>query len=278
MNAYIFFENGIIAVRAGPEAAPALKGIADDVASRLNELKDLWDQGDFLLTEAQAVIDLASAFDNSLDSVVAVGSLAFGIGLGIAVGGVGVAGVVGVFIIGVAGDYLYTKAAESAKNIGSQAGEALFDLIPPGTIDAAANNAWNAAINWRPAGRDPLAIDLDGDGIETVGIGSTPTLFDHGADGIKTGTGWLKGDDAWLVRDIDGNGTIDTGRELFGVDTLIETTTTVDGAQYNVTRTASTGFEALQGQMLHEALKYFPCRSSCEKRAASSIKTHAKIN
>lgn len=49
--------------------------------------------------------------------------------------------------------------------------------------------------------RDPLAIDLDGDGIETVGVGTNPILFDHNADGIRTGTGWVTGDDAWLALD-----------------------------------------------------------------------------
>jgi Ca2+-binding RTX toxin-like protein len=88
-------------------------------------------------------------------------------------------------------------------------------------IDAVINSKWRSAIT--PPRRDPLAIDLDGDGIETVGIPTTgiPILFDHDADGVKTGTGWLKGDDAWLVLDRDGNGTIDSGRELFGVDTTI---------------------------------------------------------
>ncbi|MGH7455336.1 MAG: hypothetical protein ACRENG_28545, partial [bacterium] len=69
---------------------------------------------------------------------------------------------------------------------------------------------------------DPLAIDLDGDGIETAGInGASTVLFDHNADGLKTGTGWLKGDDAWLVRDLNGNGTIDSGAEMFGDQTLL---------------------------------------------------------
>jgi hypothetical protein len=69
--------------------------------------------------------------------------------------------------------------------------------------------------------RDPLALDLDGDGIETIGLRhGKPILFDHDGDGIKTGTGWLKSDDAWLVLDRNGNGTIDSGRELFGVETL----------------------------------------------------------
>jgi hypothetical protein len=68
---------------------------------------------------------------------------------------------------------------------------------------------------------DPLALDLDGDGIETVSDRDGVILFDHNADGIKTGTGWLTRDDGWLVLDRNGNGTIDSGRELFGVDTIL---------------------------------------------------------
>lgn len=90
-----------------------------------------------------------------------------------------------------------------------------------------------------PVRRDPLAIDLNGNGIETVGIGVTPILFDHNADGIRTGTGWVKANDAWLVLDRNGNGLIDSGRELFGVDTLLSGTPGVDAVY------ASTGFAAL---------------------------------
>ena len=57
-----------------------------------------------------------------------------------------------------------------------------------------------------PVRRDPLAIDLNGNGIETVGIGATPILFDHNADGIRTGTGWVQANDAWLVLNRSGNG------------------------------------------------------------------------
>jgi Ca2+-binding RTX toxin-like protein len=68
--------------------------------------------------------------------------------------------------------------------------------------------------------RDPLTLDLDGDGLETVGTSSeTPILFDHDGDGVKNGTGWVKPDDGFLVFDRNGNGVIDTGAELFGDST-----------------------------------------------------------
>ncbi|MBK7898619.1 MAG: hypothetical protein IPJ99_04605 [Betaproteobacteria bacterium] len=51
--------------------------------------------------------------------------------------------------------------------------------------------------------------------------GANVVLFDHDGDGLKTGTGWVKADDGLLVLDRNANGTIDTGAELFGVDTLL---------------------------------------------------------
>ena len=79
---------------------------------------------------------------------------------------------------------------------------------------------WDRATNWRWL-RDPLTLDLDNDGLETLGINAAaPILFDHDGTGIKTASGWLKPDDAFLVLDRNGNGLIDSGRELFGDATL----------------------------------------------------------
>ena len=70
--------------------------------------------------------------------------------------------------------------------------------------------------------RDPLTLDLDGDGIETLALDpDNPILFDHTGDGVKTGTGWIQPDDGFLVLDRNGNGTIDNGRELFGDSTPV---------------------------------------------------------
>lgn len=66
----------------------------------------------------------------------------------------------------------------------------------------------------------PLILDLDGDGIETVGV-SANVHFDHQGDGFAEMTGWVGKDDGLLVRDLNGNGKIDTGAELFGSETLL---------------------------------------------------------
>lgn len=105
------------------------------------------------------------------------------------------------------------------------------------------NDKVNDAVTFAP--RDPLALDLDNDGIETIAINPTaPILFDHNGDGAPSATGWLKGDDGWLVNDLDQDGKITSGKELLGVDTDI----TVGG----VTRKATTGFEALRALDSHQ--------------------------
>ncbi len=67
---------------------------------------------------------------------------------------------------------------------------------------------------------DPLAFDLDGDGIEVVS-NNNGVMFDHNNNAVKTKTAWLSGDDAWLVLDKNNNGVIDNGAELFGNNTTL---------------------------------------------------------
>ncbi len=70
------------------------------------------------------------------------------------------------------------------------------------------------SLNW-DSSDDPLVIDLDGDGIETVEVDFGPQ-FDLDGDGFAQRTGWVGRDDGILVRDLDGSGTIDDISELFG--------------------------------------------------------------
>ncbi|WP_437316088.1 calcium-binding protein [Sorangium sp. So ce385] len=80
-------------------------------------------------------------------------------------------------------------------------------------------------------GGDPLAIDLDDDGVETLGLdGSDSVLFDHDGDGVATATGWVGPDDGWIVRDRNLDGQINNGNELFGVNTVkLDGTLAADG-------------------------------------------------
>ncbi|WP_426112036.1 calcium-binding protein [Pseudomonas sp. DSP3-2-2] len=66
----------------------------------------------------------------------------------------------------------------------------------------------------------PLVLDLDGDGVETVGV-SPGVHFDHDGNGFSESTGWVGKDDGLLVFDKNHDGKIDSGLELFGNKTTV---------------------------------------------------------
>ncbi|WP_234416491.1 calcium-binding protein, partial [Xanthomonas fragariae] len=119
---------------------------------------------------------------------------------------------------------------------GGWLGSELYDLLHPNPegVPGNVNDKFNDAAKFIPR-RDPLTLDLDGDGIETLAA-SYGVLFDHDGDGVKTGTGWVSSHDGLWVLDRNGNGVIDNGGELFGADTVL-----ANGQK------ATSGFEALRG-------------------------------
>lgn len=62
---------------------------------------------------------------------------------------------------------------------------------------------------------DPIVLDLDGDGIELTSYRQGAT-FDILGNGQQAKVGFVTGGDAFLAMDRNGNGTIDSGAELFG--------------------------------------------------------------
>ncbi|WP_417845335.1 hypothetical protein [Thalassospira povalilytica] len=63
--------------------------------------------------------------------------------------------------------------------------------------------------------QDPLILDLDGNGIDITSL-KDGQLFDIDGDGTLDQTAWIKGADALLALDRNGDGEINDGRELFG--------------------------------------------------------------
>lgn len=83
------------------------------------------------------------------------------------------------------------------------------------TVDGKEFNVVDSSFRWS----SPIILDLDGDGIELTD-NENGTIFDINGDGEKDRTSWTQSgqgfDDAFLVLDRNGNGEIDSGKELFG--------------------------------------------------------------
>jgi len=79
----------------------------------------------------------------------------------------------------------------------------------------------------------PLVLDLNGDGIHTVAM-QNGVVFDLNDTGTAVQTGWVGSGDGLLALDLDGDGLIESGAELFGSATRL-----ADGSR------ATDGFQAL---------------------------------
>src|ERR1041385_1524618 len=67
--------------------------------------------------------------------------------------------------------------------------------------------------------RDPLILDLNGDGIHTSNLADSTVHFDYSGDGFAERTAWVSADDGILAIDHNGNGLVDGMAELFGSPT-----------------------------------------------------------
>jgi Ca2+-binding RTX toxin-like protein len=119
-------------------------------------------------------------------------------------------------------------------------GTAVSMFIESDTFDRLYDDAFDSIsdlFNWLPTPprrRDPLTLDLNGDGIHITNL-EEGVYFDQDANGIKNLSQWISPEDGFLVLDRNLNGSIDNGTELFGDSTSIN-------AQGD---TASNGYDAL---------------------------------
>jgi hypothetical protein len=86
-------------------------------------------------------------------------------------------------------------------------------------------------------------LDLNGDGVQTLSA-ARGVQFDLTGTGQAAQVGWASAQDGLLVRDINGDGVINDGRELFGAATELATgngpaTATAPWPTWTATPTAS---------------------------------------
>ncbi|MBX7146952.1 MAG: hypothetical protein K1X44_06565 [Alphaproteobacteria bacterium] len=62
--------------------------------------------------------------------------------------------------------------------------------------------------NWKP-----IVVDLDGDGIELIGVEDSRTFFDVNDDGYEENVGWVDRDDGFVAIDLNNDGKI-TAKEI----------------------------------------------------------------
>ena len=110
--------------------------------------------------------------------------------------------------------------------VGDTAGKNISDLLD--TIFGLYNDA--GAYTY-PC--DPLIFDLNGDGVKTVSV-ADGVHFDFDKNGFAEKIGWVSAEDGLLVRDLNNDGKISSGRELMG-----------DLTELTENRVASNGFQAL---------------------------------
>jgi Ca2+-binding RTX toxin-like protein len=96
------------------------------------------------------------------------------------------------------------------------------------TIDG--GNYWADTAPYVPEQTfQPIALDLDGDGVELIGKEDSRAYFDVKGDGFRHNIGWVSGHDAMLAIDNNGDGKIDQATELsFALRTASTTDTDLE--------------------------------------------------
>ncbi len=195
--------------QAYAEVAARTGSQADLIAARYANAGALVDAAQLLYALNQGDTNGIAKATFGAAAGILIGMAATGLGAPLAIG-------IGIGILGsMAADWIYDEYfSDNFKNSGNF-WENIFDSMG---LNPNIGNEYDRARNWIRR-VDPLVLDLDGDGIETIGADSS-VLFDHDGDHISNSTGWIKGDDGILVLDRNGNGLIDNGSELFGDQTV----------------------------------------------------------
>jgi hypothetical protein len=92
----------------------------------------------------------------------------------------------------------------------SLSGMVLPHMLPTNRMDKTRQFYTDATVT-----RSPIILDLDGNGIQTLGT-DAGIHFDHDGNGFKELSGWVAPGDGVLMLDRDADAVLDNGSELFG--------------------------------------------------------------
>ena len=106
----------------------------------------------------------------------------------------------------------YLKGGEEGSTESVQAAESITVNV---SVEVTQVTEINVNFNGEQSSEDPIVIDLDEDGVEVSDV-KQGVRFDLNGDGIKEQTAFADGGDGVLVLDRNGNGVIDSGKELLG--------------------------------------------------------------
>ena len=110
---------------------------------------------------------------------------------------------------------ILAKLPETAITFALEGGGPLVDEV---LTASAAVARFATALSWYGK-NDPLVLDLGGQGLVTTRLDQSSVHFDFTDSFFAERTGWLSGDEGFLVLDRNGNGRIDDASELFGLAT-----------------------------------------------------------
>lgn len=129
----------------------------------------------------------------------------------------GVQGTYGSFGLDSSGHWTYTLDSTNAQVIALNSGQSLTESF---TVTSADGTTATVQLQINGInGQSPLVLDMNGDGAQSISSQSG-VRFDIDGDGDLDQTGWISAQDGLLALDLDGDGQVNDGRELFGNNTL----------------------------------------------------------
>lgn len=120
-----------------------------------------------------------------------------------------------------AGETTKTVTIPIINNTTAESSETFYVTLTKAT-NAMLSTAYRSTITITDNDTTPIVLDMDQDGIQTISSNSG-VVFDLDADGNQEQIGWMESGDALLVRDINLDGLISDGSELFGSATIMAT-------------------------------------------------------